>query len=907
MEGDQAHNLPVRVTSFVGREHVLDGVQDRLVVSPLVTLVGPGGAGKSRLAVEVGLRSAGRFPDGVWLVELTTTDVSHAHVAGIHTAVMAALELPQVPGISVSDVLARHLASRTALIILDNCEYIVEAVAEFVTPLMQRCEQVRFLATSTQRLGVEGEVLWPVEGLEVPEEEGLETLTATLPEAMELFEERGKAVDPGFEITDTNAASVGSVCRHLDGLPLAIELAAARLGTFAPAEIDERIGDDLRFLTSPVRVTVERHESLASVISWSYELLSEDEKRIFSRLGVFVGGFDLDIGWSVAGIDMERSAFENVIELLVGKSFLTRVESRREHTRFRLLETLRAFAAETLTASGTEALLRNRHADAYASLADVAHDELWGVDQVAWLDRIESEHDDIRAALNWYLDKGQAEGAQRISGPMARFWDLRGHYREGLEWCRRASSLKGEVPSGVAIKALNGLATLAVLNGEGELAVTSCESAIALARQTADDWGLAYALQFLALTMIYAGEDEEAREVLAESIEAAERAQSLLLQGWAGVFLCAIEIGADEADRAYKTAVSAHDHLAQVGDAEGLGWTLIAQAAAEWMRGRPLPSAKATRASYAHFRALRAGWGTSAVGLLAANLWFDAGDVEVAVKLLSWSELLRTAVGAVHHPALDEFVTGGRTRAVSEIGELRFHDLWNEAEAVSPTDVPDLVGSELDRLVGSLEAGELQRAPKTDTAVLRREGDVWLVAHGSDEARVRHVIGFQHLATLLSSPHQEFLALELATATNPRVPRSAKAASMHVGTGDAGPALDAQAIRAYKDRLVDLHEELDQAERWSDDERATRAQSEIDQITAQLSASVGLGGRSRRVSSNAERARVNATKALRSAVSRITAVSPLLGRHLEASIVTGTFCVYRPDPSSPLAWKVEVN
>lgn len=898
------HNLPVRLTSFVGRSDELAGVVARLEGSRLVTITGPGGAGKSRLVLEAAASVVHHFPEGVWFVELMSTETR----AGIVSAIGTVLDIPEVPGTDHAETIMQRLRTRTTLIILDNCEHVADVVGEIIDPLLGECPDVTFAATSRERLGIRGEVLWPISGLDYPDPSGPAWYVSELPEAVKLFVERGGAVNPAFVITESNAFDVASICERLDGLPLAIELAAARLNAYSVADINRRLDDALAFLTSTLREDLGRHSSLHRVVSWSYGLLSEQERLVFRRLGVFAGGFDLELGVEVAGYDMHPGLFERAIESLIDKSLLARTTSAGPEARFRLLESLRQFSLDLLVEGKEIDELGEHHAQAYARLADVAEPELWGAGQVAWLNRLERDHANLLAALSWGLDHDEAELAQRIAGSMSRFWDLRGHYSEGLEWLRLSATLDGAVTDEVGVRLFNGLATLAVLNGEIELAMESCERSIQMATVAGDDAGRAYGLQYLGLCWIYAQDLMRAEDTLRESIRAAEAAKVPMLIGWSSIFLSAVAAESGRSAEMKEIALTARHALIQAEELEGIGWSFIAEGISHRLAGSLHAAAINQREGLKRFRTLRAGWGISVAGVVAATIWLDLEQWEAAACTYARSELLRAAVGAVHLPTLERWIGDGCERARGHLGTAEFDRVWTSATEVRVEDVPQLIRDDLDELIRRTERIDI-RSPRSEAneVLLRREGDVWLLAQGDMETRLRHLVGFAHLATLLNNPNREYAALELATADRGAAfdPGRRREPDLRIAPSGVGPTLDHQATSQYRQRVADLQEELDEAEEWSDIERAARVRTEIDAIASELSSSIGLGGRSRPVSSDAERARVNVTKAIRSAIGRITKASPPTGAHLEASITTGTFCKYSPDPSSPIRWHVE--
>ncbi|HUL98150.1 MAG TPA: adenylate/guanylate cyclase domain-containing protein, partial [Mycobacterium sp.] len=347
------HNLPVQLTSFVGREAQMHEVRTLLAENRLVTLTGAGGAGKTRLAVEIAARIAPEFRDGVWYVDLAPT--TYAEVVPV--VVARAFGLPDQPGTSTTDTLVRFVGDRDMLIVLDNCEHLLDATASLTTELLGACLALRLLATSREPISVSGEVTFLVPSLSLADE------------AVELFADRARRVRPDFLVTDDNAAAVREICRRLDGMPLAIELAAARVRAMSLDEIVDSLHDRFRLLTGGARTAVRRQQTLRASVDWSHALLTEPERILFRRLAVFLGGFDLNAAQAVAGdAEVERYQILDQLALLVDKSLVV-AENTSGRTRYRLLETVRQYAQEKLGESGEAEAVRSRHRDHYTSMA----------------------------------------------------------------------------------------------------------------------------------------------------------------------------------------------------------------------------------------------------------------------------------------------------------------------------------------------------------------------------------------------------------------------------------------------------------------------------------------------------------------------------------------------------------
>jgi predicted ATPase len=441
-------NLPMPTSSFVGRERDVADVRERLRSAHIVTLVGTGGVGKTRLALHVASESLLDFDDGAWLCELgNLTDP-----ASIPEAMAIALGLTQAQGKPVEDSVVDHLRDKRLLLIVDNCEHLVGAVAELLEEIARACPEVRVLATSREALAVEGEVTWPVRSLDAPPADaaiGPDALAKY--EAVQLFVDRARAVRPGFDVDASNAAAVAEVCRRLDGIPLAIELAAARVRSMSPAEIRDRLDERFRLLTGGRRTALERHQTLRAAVTWSYELLTDEEQRLFRRLSVFAGSFDLEAAEAVpAAGDLASADILDLLSNLVAKSLVTVDDATAGVTRYRVLETLRQYGRERLDEAGEVVEVAARHAAYYAGLVARIGRGLRGPDEAVWMDRVEAELDNLRAASRWAVDVGDARLAIGLCAPIL-IWSFFG-MPVGIEigsWARAAVDMPGasDVPN----------------------------------------------------------------------------------------------------------------------------------------------------------------------------------------------------------------------------------------------------------------------------------------------------------------------------------------------------------------------------------------------------------------------------------------------------------------------------
>ena len=569
---EPAHNLPAELDSFVGRERERAEVGRLLESTRLLTLTGAGGAGKTRLALRVTAELLDRYTDGAWLAELATlAPPARGSPALVPQAVAGAVGVREQPGRALDETLIEALDSRRLLLVLDNCEHLTNACAALAARLLRACPQLRILTTSREPLGVPGEVAWPVPPLALPEEDGAAPLAVLAgAEAVRLFVERASAARPGFALTERNAAAVARICRRLDGLPLAIELAAARVRALAPGEIATRLDDRFRLLVGGGRASPPRHQTLRAAIDWSYDLLDGEEQRLFDRLSVFAGSFTLAAAETVcadaegrgarregagstgqgaegrqeadAGLDERQSypaalAFRpsplaprpsDVLDLLarlVDRSLVVAdVPGEDGETRYRLLETLRTYGAERLGARGEADRMRRRHAAWVVALAEQAHPRLHGPEQGRWLRRVEREHADVRAALDWALERGDADTALRLGAALGWAWGVHGRRGEGRAWLERALALPGAAArTPVRARVSAQLAVYAIFQGDFAAARSRLDEADVLGRELGDATAVLAARGALALLFEHTGALDDAWRVGDEALALARR------------------------------------------------------------------------------------------------------------------------------------------------------------------------------------------------------------------------------------------------------------------------------------------------------------------------------------------------------------------------------------------------
>jgi predicted ATPase/DNA-binding SARP family transcriptional activator/DNA-binding CsgD family transcriptional regulator len=451
------HNLPTPRTSFVGRQREIVESKRELAMTRLLTLTGVGGSGKTRLALEVARDLIGAYPDGVWLVELAPLSEGKL----VPQAVARTMRVREQPGRPLIDALTEALHKKSTLLVLDNCEHLTDSVAHLADKLLNSCSRLRVLSTSRKTLEVEDEVVRRISSLSVPDTDRLPAAGELMRyDAVRLFAERTRLRLSAFEITPHNVTAVAEVCTKLEGIPLAIELAAARMDVLTAEQIARRLDRALGLLTGG-RTELARHRTLRATLDWSFELLSEPERKLFCRLSVFTGGWTLEAAEAVgAGGGIEEGDVVELFLMLVDKSLVVS-EAEEGGFRYGMLEPLRQYARERLEESGEDQAIKRTHAQYFLALAEEAEPKLWESGDKAWFGRLEKEHDNMRAALSWTLEHGEAELALRLGGALRWFWRARGYYGEGRRWLERALCEEGRTSAGARAKALDGVGWLA--------------------------------------------------------------------------------------------------------------------------------------------------------------------------------------------------------------------------------------------------------------------------------------------------------------------------------------------------------------------------------------------------------------------------------------------------------------
>jgi non-specific serine/threonine protein kinase len=747
-------HLPISLTSCIGRAREAAEVGRLLDTSRLVTLTGVGGVGKTRLALEVAAAALPRYADGARFVDLApATDP-----ALIPQLTAAACGVREEPGRPLLATLANALLAQHVLLVLDNCEHLVEACAALAGTLLQSSPHVRILATSREALGVAGEIVWPVSPLPV-EPPGAADTAAMAPArdssaqdaagAVELFVERARAVSPGFALAPGDWAVVAEICRRLDGLPLAIELAAARTRALTLPELLRRLDDRYRLLTGSSRTGPPHQHTLRAAMDWSHDLLAEPERVLFRRLSVFAGGaggFTLEAAEAVCAEEDERrrtngessspaairpSSFvlgrDDVLDLLgrlVDKSLVAIAvpAGAGRSTRYGLLETVREYGAEKLRAAGEHEEFLRRHALYYLSVAEAGAPALTGPSQASWMERLDAEHDNLRKALRWAVEGGDAAVGLRLGGALWRYWQARGHFSEGQRWLEAALARGDDAPARDRAAALTAAGNLALARGAPAEARRLHEANLGVWRTIGDQAGIAAALRNLGLVAVDQGDRAAARARFEESL-AIERE---LGDRWriALALHCLGALARDEGDLDCAQSRS-EESLAlfrALGDTRTAGLVLMTLGSVALDRGDLARARARNQESLESYRALGDRRGVaialnqlakvayaesedaqaaalcadsltqsntlgltrvavSCVEVLAATAHRLSHDV-VAARLLGAASALRRAAGTVLPPAEQRLYDGVLDTLRARLGEPAFSAAWTSGQAM---------------------------------------------------------------------------------------------------------------------------------------------------------------------------------------------------------------------------------
>jgi predicted ATPase/DNA-binding SARP family transcriptional activator len=684
MRSGRRDNLPSSLTSFIGREAEVRQLAALLDERRLVTLTGVGGVGKTRLAIEVARQVGAKAPDGVVFVDLAPLRTEDS----VAQTVERTLDLREQAGSTALDLITGELHDLRLLVVLDNCEHVRDAVGELVDAIRARCPGVTVLATSRVPLGSQGEVELPIAPMSVPAESASpDELRAS--EAVQLLVERAEASRPVGPLDDRSLIEAARICRDLDGLPLAIELAAARAKAMTLREIAGRLDDRFRFLISWRRVTPARHQTLKQAIDWSYDLLSLEDQQVLARLAVFAGGFTTDAAVAIASDRDEMRAVDAVTRLV--DASLVVADPSDEATRYRMLETVRQYAQSRLVELGAERDARDAHAAFFRDLAHRAEPELSGAEQTAWFRRLDAEHPNFVAALD-HLAGSALDGEALLDFTVAltRFWYVRGHLEEARRSLERALAQAADASTLLRRRGLTAAASVALLQGDYSVATRLAEESLAAARETGEDRLIANGLSNLGAIALAAGDHERAATLLSEAVELARtvgdtRILALALNNQGDH---ALTVG--EYERAEPLFAESLALLKARGDVANVARSLFNLGAVDLKLGRLADAENRLRASLDASRETGDQedlcWGL--LGLAAVAGGRDEGDR--AALLLGAATSLLSRMGADFKPFERQLHDETERHVVELLGQEAYEASRARGSALSLTDVAEV-------------------------------------------------------------------------------------------------------------------------------------------------------------------------------------------------------------------------
>jgi predicted ATPase/class 3 adenylate cyclase len=680
-------NLPLQLTSFVGRERELAEVKGLLAGARLLTLTGAGGSGKTRLALEVAAGLQDRFPQGVWLVELAALTDPQFVVST--TARM--LGLRPDPEMPLIQTVVDALRARQLLIVLDNCEHLLLECAQLAEALLQACPQLRILATSREPLHIPGETVWSVPPLSRPDPHPLLLLSDLLRyEAVGLFVERARAASPTFTVAGRDVQAVAEICARLDGLPLAIELAAARVTMLSVSEIAARLDDSFHLLTGGSRTALPRQQTLKATLDWSHQLLAPAEQALFRGLAVFAGKFTLRAVEQVAcGDGLEVAQALDLLTGLVDQSLVVVTGEAAGETRYRLLEPIRQYAWTQLEASGEADEVQEQHAQCFLLAAEVAEPHLEAGDQAMWLERLDQDHDNLRAALQWFAAQRQVESGLRLASALWKFWFIRGYIPEGREYLADLLDLVAladeqvpPIPAAVRAQALNEAGVLARYASDYEGARELIRDSLRIRRALGDPKGIADALANLGYVVLQQGDYAAARSAYEESLAINRGLDNR--QGIADALSHLAFAAYYEGDLARAHTLD-EESLAiwqELGDRQGVAWALHRLGNVALRLGEDDAAAAMFAESLSISRDIGLRWGVAWSLEDRARLAVRQGSARDALLLAGCAAALRRRIGIPLPPRERAEFDAALAGSGETLGPVASAVAWSEGEAM---------------------------------------------------------------------------------------------------------------------------------------------------------------------------------------------------------------------------------
>lgn len=682
------HSLPIQLTSFVGRRHEMAEIGSLLASARLVTLTGAGGSGKTRLAIEAAAALRERFPGGVWMVELAALTDPHL----VADTVARALEIRQDSGVLVLQALVDHLRSRRLLIVLDNCEHLILACAQLVELLLGACPHVRILATSREALRIPGEVVWLVPPLSRPVPHPLLLLQDLMRyEAVALFLERAQTVSPTFMVSGQDVQAVAELCARLDGLPLAIEMAAARVKMLTVGEIVERLDGSFRLLAAGSRTVSPRQQTLKATLDWSHNLLAPAEQALFRGLAVFAGGFTLRAAEQVAwGAHEDATQALDLLTSLAEKSLVVPGGDHTDEMRCRLLEPIRQYALHYLETSGEAIAVQERHAQFFLAFAEAAEAYLETPNQAVWLERLERDHDNLRAALRWFASRREIACGLRLASALWMFWFIRGYVPEGRERFAELLALAGDgVPAAVCASALNNAGFLGRYASDYASARPLIAESLRIRRELGDVKGTADSMANLGYVTLQLGDYTAACAAYQESLELNRTVGNG--QGIADALSHLAIAAAYKNDLAHARALN-EESLAlwrELGDGQGVSWALHQLGNIILRQGENEAAQAIFKESLRIARSLGLRWGIAWSLEDAARLAALQGLPGRALRLAGCAASLRRRIGMPLPPRERAEFDATLVPSRHALGETASAAAWAEGEAMAVEQVVD--------------------------------------------------------------------------------------------------------------------------------------------------------------------------------------------------------------------------
>lgn len=682
----QITNLPIPLTSFIGRKHETAEVKELLASTRLLTLTGPGGSGKTRLAIQAATDLLDAFKDGVWWIELgSLTDTSL-----VPQTIAGALGVPESANQSVQETLAHFLHSKDLLLVLDNCEHLIEACAQVSEALLGSCPQLKMLTTSREPLNIPGENMWQVNALSSPDPEHLSLVDSLMDyESVRLFVERARIVNTAFTLTEDNASFVAQICHRLDGIPLAIELAAARAKVLTPKQVATRLNDRFRLLTGGARTALHRHQTLRAAIDWSYDLLTEEEQTLFHRLGVFSGGWILEAAEAVCSGGIQAHTVLDLLTSLADKSMIIVERGQVGESRFRMLETIREYSREKLLESGEENQLRKQHFDYYLGLVELANPHLGfflsDMEMGLWLGRLGPEIDNLRAALNFSLaEPVHAEASLKLAANLHWYWLARGQLSEGREWLNRILSKNSAGSTQVSAQAYLSAGFLGCWQGDFAPARTNLEKSLEMYEEINDRAGVAFSLHGLGFAANGLGEHARAGPLFVRSLEIAREIDDKWLISFTLHFIAIgtsfqgnLELARTQFDECIRLIKNGN------GNAQGIAFSLFHLGRIARLEGDyDLANVHQTESIQMFWQMRdRRGIGYSLSGF--ACLAFAEEELKRAARLFGAVDSIREELGSLLEVILENEYDQAKVSTRELLGEEVFNAMWSSGYGLS--------------------------------------------------------------------------------------------------------------------------------------------------------------------------------------------------------------------------------